>query len=138
MFSKPDCGWTDIKIGDFIGRGSYLTDIPVDCLNVCIFALSNNSPLSFFIDEEGSEVIVTSYYDCTYIVRKYEGGYQEEKFYSYTLDFRDLVIEILHDIEDYYDDWVQWLPYDKEYGSLNRNEFILSKVSQLKDLLNKF
>ena len=137
MLGKPHGGWTEIKIGDFIGYGSYLTDIPVDCLNACIFALSNNSPLSFFVDEEGSEFIVTSYYNGTYIIKRYEDSDEEEELFSSTLNFKDLATEILYDIEKYYEDWIKWLPYNEEYGSLSRKEVILSKVNQLKDLLNK-
>lgn len=137
MLGKPHGGWTEIKIGDFIGYESYLTDIPVDCLNACIYALSNNSPLSFFVDEEGSEFIVTSYYNGTYIIKRYEDSDEGEEFLSSSFNFRDLAIEILYDIEKYYDDWVKWLHYDEECGDLSREEVILSKVKQLKDLLNK-
>ena len=58
MLGKPHGGWTEIKIGDFIGYGSYLTDIPVDCLNACIFALSNNSPLSFFVMKKVANLLL--------------------------------------------------------------------------------
>ncbi|WP_158534737.1 hypothetical protein [Romboutsia maritimum] len=33
MFSKPDCGWITFTLGDFEAIPSYLTDVPMDCVD---------------------------------------------------------------------------------------------------------
>lgn len=33
MLTKPKCGWTNIVIGNNVLPASYLTDVPIDCLD---------------------------------------------------------------------------------------------------------
>lgn len=69
MFSKPDCGWVKFTLGDFKARPSYLTDIPIDCVNAFISTMENNLPASVWFDEEGSEVLlVLSEYNSVFII----------------------------------------------------------------------
>ena len=137
MLGKPDVGWVDIKIGEFLGRGSYLTDIPIDCLNSCVFALSHNAPISFYIDEEGSGFMVVSYYNCTYVLQKDEDSEQKELLFSSDIDFRELAVEILNDIDSNCEECIDWMAYDDEATNLDRSELIRAKMNQLKLLLNK-
>lgn len=68
MLSEPLNGWTTVKIKDFEAVAGYLVDIPFDWLNSCLNGLKTRTPISLFIDEEGSECFIVSYYDVTHII----------------------------------------------------------------------
>lgn len=130
MLSKPSCGWTDVVIHEFEGQASYLTDVPMDCLNGCVFALKNKTPFSFFFDEEGSKCIITSYGEETYIIHELE----ETQVYKLNVPFVTLAEEIAHDIEEYMDEWVNWFTYLEE-EDLARTAALKAKLFELKELL---
>ena len=60
MLSEPQNGWNTVKIKDFEAVASYLVDIPFDWLNSCLNGLKTRTPISLFIDEEGSECFIVS------------------------------------------------------------------------------
>ena len=93
--------------------------------------------MSFYIDEEGSGFMVVSYYNCTYVLQKDEDGEQKELLFSSDIDFRELAVEILNDIDSNYEEWIDWMSYDNEAPNLDRSELIREKMNQLKLLLNK-
>lgn len=68
MLSKPVNGWTTVSIKDFQAEASYLVDIPFEWLNACLNGFKYKIPISLFIDEEGSECFITTYYDVTHII----------------------------------------------------------------------
>ena len=117
MFSKPHAGWTNIKIGDYRGNGSYLTDIPLDFLNAAKHALKNNVPFVLFIDEEGIQSYITSFHDETFINRTTD---TIETYYS-QMGFKDLISEGLRDIDDNIADWVRFAPVT-EFFNYNDEE----------------
>lgn len=131
MFSKPSNGWTDIDILEFEGVASYLTDVPMDCLKGCIFAIKNHVPFSFFFDEEGSQGILTSYGNHTYIVHEME----EVQVYQIDLPFLALAREIAEDMETYLDEWINWFTYEDE--DLERTKTLKNALVELKELLEK-
>ena len=136
MLSKPCAGWTKVTIGDFEGRASYMTDIPMDCLIAFINALEYNIPASVLFDEEGSEFTLVTSVDGTYIISERE----EPKLFVINKGFLKLVRELIDDIEDNLEDWVLW-DYDYEFhndseGILNeRRNIIKKRVKRLKELL---
>lgn len=136
MLSKPYTGWTKVTIGDFKGRASYLTDIPMDCLIAFINALEYNIPASVLFDEEGSEFTLVTSVDGTYIISERE----EPKLFVINKGFLKLVRELINDIEDNLEDWVLW-DYDYEFhndseGILNeRRNIIKKRIKRLKELL---
>ena len=136
MLSKPCAGWTKVTIGDFEGRASYMTDIPMDCLIAFINALEYNIPASVLFDEEGSEFTLVTSVDGTYIISERE----EPKLFVINKGFLKLVRELINDIEDNLEDWVLW-DYDYEFhndseGILNeRRNIIKKRVKRLKELL---
>nr|WP_326185755.1 hypothetical protein [uncultured Oscillibacter sp.] len=140
MLGKPHHGWTDIQIGDIRCDGSYLTDIPMDALDAGIYAVEKNAPFTLFVDEEGSEVIICSYYGGTYVIR--EGGEQEEErlLFFCDVDIRTLLAELTEDILRYMDDWVKWI-YDAEYKDekffAERKQLLLEKLERLGSLLKR-
>lgn len=134
MLSRPECGWTDIKLGCFEGRGSYLTDIPLELLNSFISSLIYNIPASIFFDEEGSEFILVSYYDKTYIILDRD---KKTNLINIEIDFFDLIHEVIYDIESNIFEWVNWYSYKNSSKEelLERELLIVSKINELKRLL---
>lgn len=136
MLSKPCAGWTKVTIGDFEGRASYMTDVPMDCLIAFINALEYNIPASILFNEEGSEFTLVTSVDGTYIISERE----EPKLFVINKGFLKLVRELINDIEDNLEDWVLW-DYDYEFhndseGILNeRRNIIKKRVKRLKELL---
>lgn len=133
MLSKPKDGWTDVTVGDFKGVGSYTTDVPIDVLNAFINALKYSIPASVYFDEEGSEFTLVSYYEDTYIIIERK----DRELVHLNIDFFDLAKEVVKDIEDYLDDWVNWMCfYDmSETEIAKRRESILTKINKLKKLI---
>jgi hypothetical protein len=103
MFSKPKHGWTDIKIGDFTGCGSYLTDIPLDFLLSAVNAAENNIPFAMFIDEEGTDLYITAYHYGVVINRFAD---EVETYHYFDIEFRDFLLEGVNDIVANLDDWL--------------------------------
>lgn len=136
MLSKPYAGWTKVTIGDFEGRASYMTDVPMDCLIAFINALEYNIPASVFFDEEGTEFTLVTSADGTYVISERE----ESKLFVINKRFSKLAREFINDIEDNLEDWVLW-DYDYEFhndseGVLNERRNIMEKrVKRLKELL---
>lgn len=57
MLAKPSYGWSDLKIGNFTSRVSYLTDVPVDLLKASLASLKYDVPLAASFDAEGGRLI---------------------------------------------------------------------------------
>lgn len=126
MFGKPKVGWVEIMIGEFQVSGSYLTDIPYDALQACIYSIKNNAPFTLYIDEEGITDFIVSYYNATYIIREND----EIEYYSCDKDFRELIKEIIEDIERDFSEWII------EFTYLDEEEEQYKKwVKQLEGLL---
>lgn len=127
MFEKPKVGWVKIMIDEFQVTGSYLTDIPCDALRACIYSIENNAPFTLYIDEEGITDFIVSYYNSTYIIREND----EIENYSCDKDFRDLIKEIVEDIDRDFSEWIV------EFTYLDKNEQKYKEwIKQLEELLN--
>lgn len=126
MFGKPVVGWVEITIGELQLSGSYLTDIPYDALQACMHSIKNNAPFTLYIDEEGTTDFIVSYYNSTYVIRESD----EIEYYSCNKDFRELIKEIIEDIERDFSEWII------EFTYLDKEEECYKKwVKQLKGLL---
>lgn len=104
MFTKPKNGWTDILLGDFEGLGSYIQDVPVEAMDACICALRDGVPVELYFDEEGSEFTLTA--DET--VKIVAQGYYGPEEYEVKLSKLELIREILGDMENFFEDWVEF------------------------------
>jgi len=137
MLTKPLHGWTNISVDNFSERASYLTDIPNDCLDAFIYALKTNNPAVVFFDAEGYEFhLVSSYYRSYVIIDK-----EDNTVETYTIDKNiiKLAKELIDDIENYFEEWLNWEYYDDikyEYAKTNRDVF-KEKLSMLKFELNR-
>lgn len=53
MLGKPDAGWSKVTMGEFEEYASYLTNVPIDCLEACIHRVKGKGPLAFVFEAEG-------------------------------------------------------------------------------------
>jgi len=138
MLTKPDCGWTNVSLGDDLYRASYLTDIPLDCANSMLSALKYDIPFCVSFDAEGwGFVIVCSpyvYYDTQIIIYKNTTDVE-----SYNLTFEDFVKELYKDLYDNLDDWVLWDTCGDDESN-QENDFrkceMVDKLKQIKKLID--
>ena len=129
MFSKPRYGWSDVSLGNFKGRCSYLTDVPVDILNAFINAIKYDLPASVFFEEEGSEFILVSSLYNTYII----SDRKETKLYQSEVSIFELAKEVISDIDTNLDEWIDWMNY-QDYDSKERTFLLSTKIDELKKL----
>lgn len=139
MLSNPECGWCNVKIGDFIGSASYLMDVPFNCLNSFIIYLTrgnSTNSMAIAFDEEGSEFTVVSSFDGTFVIVE-RGNEPTLKQYS-NIDIKLLANELIEDLERDFDAWVNWEccgDYKPEDG---RSEELRFGIEKLKQLLKEF
>ncbi len=134
MFGKPKHGWVDIDIGEYRGHGSYLTDIHYDFLDAAVHALRNNVPFVLYIDEEGCDTFVTSYYADTFVNRVTD---KVETYHS-NIGFQDLIDEGVSDIERYLEDWAMYWGYDDDDDAetiRDRIETMQSMIAEIRGYL---
>lgn len=132
MISNPDCGWCDIRVGNFIGQGSYVTDIPLDFMECFIHYLHSGSG-SVYVDEEGTEfTFVVS--DCeTYII---ECRDEEPKLHFFEDIYpNELCKELVCDIESNFDGWVDFFAPDTDSEVENYRKLLNESLTKLKDLM---
>lgn len=133
MISNPKHGWCDFKLGDFKGTPSYLTDVPVDSLNMLIDYHTKGHGMVWF-DEEGTEF--------TLVLTPYSLFIIEEKDKPVLHDFSEMKIEKLEKelIEDIEKDLVGWSEFitddDREEVVQHRNE-IRQKIAMLKEFVSR-
>jgi len=130
MLSKPFAGWTRLKLDDFSASASYLTDVPVDCLNAFIYALKENAPATVFFDAEGWDYYLVSYTYQTYII------INKDKTTVKVINkcIKELAQELVKDIKLYLDGWANWT-MDEEDEVIKYKELLKSKVNELEELI---
>ena len=120
-------------MGNFEGTPSYLTDAPIDLLNMLINYHTKGHGMVWF-DEEGTEF--------TLVLTPYSLFIIEEKDKPILYDFSEMKIgnlekELIEDIEK---DLVGWSEFitdeDKEEVMQHRNE-IRQKIAMLKKFVNR-
>jgi len=127
MLTKPNHGWTNLQIGNLTERASYLTDIPNDCLDAFIHALQNNTPAVIFFDAEGWDFhLIASYYQSYIIVDK-----DKAEVYIVEKNIKELAKELYNDINNNFDDWLNWDLYDNMEEREENKRNIMTKLSEL-------
>lgn len=106
MLSKPIHGWTDVTIGTFTDRASYINDIPVICLREMIHTYQNPSlPFCVQFDAEGWEYTVVSNWSETHV---FTNKNDPEELFLIDVSCGQLAKELIKDIESELDGWVWW------------------------------
>ena len=135
MLSNPKHGWCNVKIGDFKGVASYLTDVPFNCLAAFIQYLdrsSNINSVSVYFDEEGTEFYTVFNYCNTYIIIEREEN--PELKYLNNIGIKQLANELIEDLERDFDKWVNWECYDEpKEGRAEELRLGIIKLKQLKE-----
>ena len=138
MFEKPRNGWTDILIGDFEGLGSYIQDIPMECMQAFLKGLREDAPVVLHFDEEGSEFAVQITGDTTTITTESVYGPEE---YTYPLSVLTLAKEALADFEEHFTDWVEFseeYAYFEDEEQTEKQAFFDERKEMLEALLEQF
>ena len=134
MLSKPKYGWTDITIGDWTGKLSYIDDVPVVLLDAFINVLSNQKPEVVYFDGEGinywivfdlsDTIIITEDENCQYSVSRQDVG------------VRKLGIQMMANIDDNIKAWAYWtIDDDNVEGCEERKELLYNKLKRLRDAI---
>lgn len=133
--SKPfitceDHGWCNVTIGDFSSRASYITDVPLDCLDAAIRYLKHRNTFAVSFDAEGWNFIVVS--DCirSYVIVDKNSTifYANDEVYG----AGDLALQIYEDVAGHIDEWSLFL--SSEDVDTNK-EMIREALAELRGLL---
>jgi hypothetical protein len=133
MISDPRNGWCDFQVGDFHGTPSYLTDVPVNLLDLFLDYRKKQTAIAWF-DEEGTDfALILDPYDV-FIIKNDNSS----TLYRFD-DIRilDLEAELIQDIERDITGWTFFnLEDDPEEIKIHRDT-ILKKLEKLKSYREK-
>ena len=137
MLTIPKFGWTNVVIEDFKEPASYLTDVPMECLDSMIFALSNNASFCVDFDAEGYTYKVISDWYKTFIIMEQDSP---TLIVFENKSRNDLAKELLEDISTNIDDWCNFSYSIEEDGEEEFNRYkkeLNKKIEILKSLIDK-
>ena len=118
MFSKPEYGWTEVKIGEhYLGSASYIYEVITPTLSTLYNYLSKsiyeNQSLNLVFDAEGHSFGIVQIEDDFYSWNDDNDEGQVELQECLSVDNKDsynwikaLANEIINDVESNWDDWV--------------------------------
>ena len=123
MLQTPRHGWSNISIGCWSDRCSYLTDVPFDILEAVNDALCSYRPASAKFDAEGWEYIIVFDMYSTHIISdgldKHTCEWIPYFLITIDIDLYDLAKELVSDIHRDIDAWTDW----ESYHALSEEEF---------------
>ena len=139
MLDKPWAGWSDIHIGDWTDRCSYIDNVPFMLLEAFTIAISKNSIESVKFDAEGWEyILVLDYSDVHIISDKADDGFI---YHSVEIDREELAKELIADIRHNIDDWAEWDDWGSgiahEDRTWERKKMLSSMCAELEELLSR-
>ena len=134
MISNPKNGWCDFKLGDFVGRPSYLTDVPMDLLDAFISYFRDGCGICWF-DEEGTEFTLVLKHPIKFILEERESI----KTHRVDLDVYGMAKELISDIELCPYVWcIAFMHGDVNYDSIEkRMKDMEDKIEKLKKIIAK-
>lgn len=116
MLSKPRHGWSEITIGDWSDRCSYIDDVPFMLLETMEESCRVNKPVAVKFDAEGWDYIIVFDQFETHIISTHINAlsFDEDNYFSYhtiEVDRDELAKELISDIRKYIDHWTKWDGY---------------------------
>ena len=110
MLSTPNHGWSNITIGNWSDRCSYLDDVPFLLLEALEQSCREHKPVSAKFDAEGWDYIITFDWWHTHVISEKfdEDGYA---YFSIDVNRDDLARELIADIRRDIDGWSSWFCY---------------------------
>lgn len=116
MLSTPKHGWSNISIGNWSERCSYLDDVPFTLLRALEKVCRTRTVEAVKFDAEGYEyIVVFDNNDVHIISNNSEQGYI---YVSIEANVHDLAKELVSDIRKDIDYWSSW----NNYGSMSTEE----------------
>lgn len=131
MISNPKYGWCDFDLGDFHGHPSYITDVAIDLLEASYnYVLGKSNHITIRFDEEGSYfILVADCYDCYIIEQK-----DKNILHKIDIDIKDLIREIVRDIESDIATWAEFGTFDDLEIEVNKTWMSM----MIKDIKEKY
>ena len=124
MLKTPYGGWSEIKIGNWSDRCSYLDDIPWMIYDSLMQVLTTGSKSSVLFDAEGYEYFICFNKDYVSIFTDDDCCITEH------INIKTLSEEFVSDIRKDIDKWSRWLP--KAWAEDTENsEFIAQEKNEL-------
>lgn len=105
MLGEPDSGWSEVRIGTFKRDASYLTCVPLDCLDACIHRVRGRGPLAFVFEAEGPGRFFVIADDNDTVIKWEESHDENAVIIIPGVNDVQLVLEIVNDIEEHIKDW---------------------------------
>ena len=134
MISILEAGWCKLKIGDFVGIPSYITDVPVDLLTAFIDYYKKGIGAAYF-DEEGTEFnLLLSDYSIYIIQVNFEG--KPILRYFPDVNINDLAKELFIDINSNIDSWAYFSASCDQRTKWESKDKLLTLTKKLRELIN--
>lgn len=105
MLGEPDSGWSEVRIGTFKRDASYLTCVPLDCLEACIHRVRGRGPLAFVFEAEGPGRFFVIADNNDTVIKWEEWNDKDAVIIIPGVNDVQLVLEIVNDIEEHIKDW---------------------------------
>lgn len=123
MLSKPVHGWSEIIIGDWSDRCSYIDDVPFMLLEAMEESCRVNKPVAVKFDAEGWWYLIVFDDFWTYIIEEVD----ESRLYVVEINRTEIAKELIADIRRDIDDWTHWLCYDdtEDYLSERKKDLLV-------------
>lgn len=125
MLSSPQHGWSNITIGNWSDRCSYLDDVPFDLLRSIWNVQATSLPYAVSFDAEGWQYIIVFDEYETHIITNKESS--ENKYINVKVDIDSLAKELIGDIRKSIDEWASW----NDYGGMSFDEIERRKEEML-------
>ena len=113
MLSKPEYGWSEITIGHWHDRCSYLDDVPYMLLDAVDYTNRTHRPSVVKFDAEGWEYIIV--FDMTNVHVNTCDFYGEYRYTTVDVNLCNLIRELVADIRRDLDAWAEWGDHLSEY-----------------------
>ena len=112
MLSKPKHGWSEITIGDWSDRCSYIDDVPFNLLEALEKSCRTHRPVAVKFDAEGWDYIVVFDQFETHIISTNPNDvdvyFSNFDYHTIEIDRDKLAKELIADIRRDIDDWTHW------------------------------
>ena len=134
MISEPKFGWCKFKLNNFNGTPSYLTNVPLDMLEAFVNFWKKSTALAVHFDEEGKEFTLVINYNSIFIIEERD---DEPKLILIENYVENLTLELIKDIEDNFEGWVNFITCNEENDLILQREALKSNLLELKEIVNK-
>ena len=137
MLTKPFNGRCLFSLCDFNIQMSCVTDIPFDWLKTCKFGLEYNTDVSLILADHGNEYILLLLMNRrSRLLKDIEWKKSVE---AYEIGLADFTEHLLMDIQNDFEEWVNWYPAKILGGpDAGRKEALETLLADTKKALESF